>query len=54
MIILLCMIFGAVWGGYLAKKRNGDKLDIAQYAASSGIAFALLGLFISIVLAHTL
>ena len=54
MIIFLGVVFGALWGGYLAKRRKGNKLDIAQYAASSAIAFGLLGLFITIIIGYVL
>lgn len=43
---------GATWGAYLAKKRGGNRLDIAQYATSSAIAFGLLAMFVSIILAQ--
>ena len=54
MIVIFAALAGAAWGGYLAKKRGGNRLDIAQYAASSAIAFGLLALFASIVLARVL
>ncbi|WP_255005497.1 hypothetical protein [Roseovarius sp. M141] len=54
MIVVFGVVAGALWGGYLAKKRGGNKLDIAQYAASSAIAFGLLALFASIFLARVL
>ena len=54
MIVIFGALVGAAWGGYLAKKRGGNRLDIAQYAASSAIAFGLLALFASIVLARVL
>ena len=44
MIVIFGAVAGAAWGGYFAKKRGGNKLDIAQYAASSAIAFGLLAL----------
>lgn len=48
MIILAGALGGAAWGAYLAKKREGSKLDMAQYAAGFGIAFSLVGLFVTI------
>ena len=45
MIILVSAIAGALWGGYQAKRRGGNRKDIAQYAAGYGIAFALVGTF---------
>ncbi|MEX0307480.1 MAG: hypothetical protein AB3N12_08855 [Ruegeria sp.] len=51
MIVVLGMaILGAVLGALTARKRNGSGADMAQYAAGYGIAFALVGLVISLVL----
>ncbi|WP_168201276.1 hypothetical protein [Qingshengfaniella alkalisoli] len=54
MIILAGAALGAIWGGFLARRRKGSKLDIAQYAVGFAIAFALLGLFISVFLARSI
>lgn len=48
MIVLAGFVIGALWGGYLARKRKGNRFDIAQYALSFGIAFALVALFVAI------
>jgi uncharacterized protein YcfJ len=48
MIVLAGLFIGAVIGGRLANKRGGNRLDIAQYAAAFAIAFALMGLFVTI------
>ncbi|WP_172677845.1 hypothetical protein [Ruegeria sp. 6PALISEP08] len=51
MVVVLGMaILGAILGALTAKKRNGNGADMAQYAAGYGIAFALIGLVISLVL----
>lgn len=50
MIVIAGLVLGAVWGAWLARSRKGTGLDIAQYAAGFGIAFALLGMFITIFL----
>ncbi|NOD46546.1 MULTISPECIES: hypothetical protein [unclassified Ruegeria] len=51
MVLVLGMaILGAILGALTAKKRNGNGADMAQYAAGYGIAFALLGLVISLIL----
>ncbi|QBF31558.1 apolipoprotein acyltransferase [Thalassococcus sp. S3] len=44
MIVIGTAILGAILGFATAKRRNGSRLDMAQYAAGYGIAFALLGL----------
>ncbi len=48
MIVLAGLAFGALFGAMLAKKRGGKGLDMAQYAAGFGIAFGLLGMFLTI------
>ena len=41
-------ILGCAIGGFQAVRRKGNFLDILQYMAGYGIAFALLGLFAGI------
>ena len=48
MIYTVMGLIGAVIGGMTARRRKGNRMDIAQYAASYGIAFALLGLIITV------
>ena len=48
MIVLAGLLGGGVYGALLAKKREGSRLDMAQYAAGFAIAFGLLGLFLTI------
>ncbi len=48
MIVLAGLLIGAVWGGLSARRRGGDRMDIAQYAVVGGIAGGILGLFASI------
>ena len=48
MIPILALIGGALWGAYVAKRRGGTFLDMAQYGASFGIALALLALLLSV------
>ena len=50
MLVIAGIVAGAIWGGYLARRRKGNRLDILQYAASSAIAFGLLTYFVSVVL----
>lgn len=54
MIVIGGFIFGAVIGALTARARGGKPADIAQYAAGFGIAFCLLGLFLTIVLERIL
>lgn len=50
MILAACVIAGALWGAYLARSRGGTRADIAQYAAGFAIAFAIAGLFVTLLL----
>lgn len=54
MIVIAASILGAIWGGLLARRRGGNRLDIAQYAAGFAILFAILGLFATIFLERML
>ncbi|MEM7752918.1 MAG: hypothetical protein AAF230_05845 [Pseudomonadota bacterium] len=47
MIVIASGLFGIFQGYRTAKRRNGNKLDMAQYAAGFGIAFTLLGIFLT-------
>ncbi len=50
MIVLICGLIGAVLGYLTAKRRRGKGLDMAQYAAGFGIAFMILGLFLTLII----
>jgi hypothetical protein len=50
MIIIAGLLGGGTIGALTARKRGGNRLDMAQYAAAFGIAFGLLGLFATILL----
>ncbi|CUJ88731.1 hypothetical protein RUE5091_00757 [Ruegeria denitrificans] len=51
MVVILGMaILGAILGALTARKRNGTGADMAQYAAGYSIAFALVGLVLSLIL----
>ena len=50
MILAGCVIAGALWGAYLARKRGGSRADMAQYAAGFAIAFAIAGLFATLLM----
>lgn len=54
MIVIMGAVGGAIWGGYLARRRKGNRLDILQYAAASAIAFGLVALFATILLSRIL
>ena len=48
MIVVAGAVLGIIIGAYQARKHGGRGLDQLQYAAGYGIAFALLGLFLTI------
>ena len=52
MIVIGGLVLGVFIGAYTAKKNGGEWLDMAQYAAGYGIALALLGLVITIVISR--
>jgi hypothetical protein len=52
MIILGFALVGAIFGGLLARKRGGKKLDIAQYAGVYAIVFGIIGLFLTVYLSR--
>lgn len=54
MIILAGLVLGVLIGTVTAKRRGGKALDIMQYGAGYGIAFCLVGVFLTIVLERSL
>lgn len=50
MIILAFAVLGIFLGITNARKRKGNRLDMAQYAAGYGIAFVLLGILVTIII----
>jgi hypothetical protein len=50
MIVLASALIGIALGYSTAKKRGGNRLDLAQYAAGYGIAFTLLGVFATLLI----
>ena len=50
MLVIGGGILGVLVGGFTARKRGGSTADILQYAAGFGIAFALLGMILTLIL----
>ena len=50
MIVIVAAFIGAIVGGITAKRRSGNKLDIAQYATGFGMAFIVVSLIATVVL----
>ena len=47
------ILIGAALGAYRARRRKGNRLDMAQWAAVHGMIFGLLGLLLLIFLARS-
>ncbi len=47
-MILAGLILGAAFGAWRARRRNGNRLDMAQWAAVYAILFGLAALILSI------
>ena len=47
-------LFGALLGAGIAKRRGGRAADILHYAAVLAIAFALIGVLVSVMLGRTM
>ncbi len=50
MVTIICALIGAFYGTLRAKKRDGNRLDILQYGAVYTLIFALIGLFLTIII----
>lgn len=50
MLVIGGLVLGAIGGGLYARRYGGKPADMAQYAAGFGIAFGLLGLFLTLLL----
>jgi hypothetical protein len=50
MIVLVAALIGALMGGFAAKRRGGNGMDIAQYAAGYAMAFIVVALIATVVI----
>lgn len=50
MIVILGALLGAVTGALIARKRNGNRADILQYGFVFCMAFAVAGLFLTLII----
>lgn len=54
MIVIGAALLGAIIGGLTAKRRKGNALDIAQYAAGYALAFVVVGIIATVVIDRAL
>ena len=54
MIVFAFAILGALWGIFLAKRRGGNRLDMAQYAAVMALIFTVVSVLLTIILQRSL
>ena len=54
MIVIAAALLGAIIGGVTAKRRKGNAMDIAQYAAGYAIAFAIVGMVATLIIEKSL
>jgi len=50
MIVIGLALLGIVIGAMTARKRKGNRKDIAQYAAGYGMAFLIVGMFLTVII----
>jgi hypothetical protein len=50
--VLGMMLLGALWGAFLASRRGGRALDMAQYAGSLAILGGILGVLLTVILSR--
>jgi len=50
MFVLAGIFIGAAFGAITARKRGGDRADMAQYGAGYGIALGLVGLIVTVII----
>ncbi|MDF3413608.1 apolipoprotein acyltransferase [Sulfitobacter sp. M57] len=48
MIVIGLGVIGALLGGFNARKRGGNRKDMAQYAAGFGMAFMICGMVLTV------
>lgn len=54
MIVIIATVLGAALGDLRARRVQGNAKDRLQYAAAHALAFAILGLFLTILIDRSL
>ena len=50
MLVVLGGLLGAIVGSTIARRRKGNRADILQYGVVYAMAFAVIGLFITLII----
>ena len=50
MMVMVVARLVLISGGLTAKKRRGNRKDIAQYAVGYGFAFLIVGMFLTVII----
>ncbi len=50
MIVIGLAILGVIIGSRTAKKRGGNLWDVAQYGFGYGMAFLIVGMFVTVII----
>ena len=50
MIVIVLAVTGAVMGALNARRRQGNRKDIAQYAVGYALAFTIVGMILTVVI----
>ncbi|MDA5095707.1 hypothetical protein O2N63_16570 [Aliiroseovarius sp. KMU-50] len=50
MIVIAALLAGAIFGAWRAKSKGGRGFDVAQYAAIYGLIFALIAVFVTVII----
>lgn len=54
MIVIVAILLGALLGDLRARRVQGNAKDRLQYAAAHALAFAIIGLFLTIIIDRSL
>jgi hypothetical protein len=50
MIVIVSALIGAITGALTARRRKGNGLDMAQYAAGYAMAFGIVGMIATVII----
>lgn len=50
MFVIVGAVLGAILGASVARKRQGNRMDMLQYGVVYAMGFAVVGLFVTIII----